>query len=92
MLTSIAFIVILLYIIFAKTAAAESKQKKKNTLKAVKDRMVVKRPKHDICRAANVNTSRLGVLCLEDRENDWLARQLKEEARLKKKMFGEIEG
>lgn len=91
MLKSIVFIVILLYILFAKTAAAEPKQKKKKILNPVKDGMVVKRPKHDICRAANVNTSRLGVLCLEDRENDWLARQLKEEARLKKKMFGEIE-
>ena len=51
----------------------------------------LKSPKEhpNICRAA-VNTSRLGVSDLEDRENDWLARQLKEEARLKKRMLSDM--
>ena len=45
---------------------------------------------HDTCKAAAVNTSRLGVYGLEDRENDWLARQLKEESKLKQKMLSDM--
>ena len=35
----------------------------------------------DVCQAAEINHPKVGTLGLEDRENDWLARQLRAEAK-----------
>ena len=45
--------------------------------------------KHDLCRAATVKSYKVGVAGMEDRENDWLARQLREEAKLKQRILSE---
>ena len=51
----------------------------------------IKVPQHtDVCAAAKVKKSGINALGIEDRENDWLARQLKEEAELKKKMYSDM--
>ena len=52
-------------------------------------RMGKPQKEHKLCQAATVKSHKIGTLGLEDRENDWLAQQLREEAKLKKKIFSE---
>jgi hypothetical protein len=51
----------------------------------------IKVPQHtDVCSAAKVKKSGINALGIEDRENDWLARQLREEAEIKKRMYSDM--
>ena len=44
----------------------------------------------DVCAAAKVKKYGIDTLGIEDRENDWLARQLREEAEIKKRMYSDM--
>ena len=44
----------------------------------------------DVCAAAKVKKYGINALGIEDRENDWLARQLREEAEIKKRMYSDM--
>lgn len=91
------FIIILMLICFTvelKAAKNRSNGRAKNKKLSMPhinmgERLRNSNKEHELCKAATVKSYKIGTLGLEDRENDWLARQLKEEAKLKKKIFSE---
>ena len=102
-MTSVLFILIVLYICYKYGVVGSGKKKasqdKPNRISGKSDGRMSDRPgsrimrqgKHDgICQAARVKKSGLDALGLEDRENDWLARQLREEAKLKSRMYSDM--
>lgn len=78
--------IILVIFMFLDTMIQEKKKsKKKKKTGSVEERMLSTAVKHpEVCQAAEVRHKKIGTLGLEDRENDWLARQLRAEARSKR--------
>ena len=91
-MTSIIFICIVILLILkhgSKGKAAGARKERNAPIKP--DRRMQNFTRHDgVCQAAKVRKTGLDALGLEDRENDWLARQLREEARLKRKLYSDM--
>lgn len=94
------FILIVMLVCIGANAGSFSKQDKSYAKLSKKAKPSRSQPKigemarkpqreHALCKAATVKSHKIGTLGLEDRENDWLAKQLREETKLKKKIFSE---
>lgn len=70
------------------TLTFDEKKAKKGKLKKAANSIAksskrVASHRDDTCQAANIRHPKIGTLGLEDRENDWLAQQLRAEAKSK---------